>query len=291
MKRIIAPPLIALTSLLGAQLAFPALAQQQPAALAGNLQPGLLLPPRVDHVALRASSLRLGMPAAEVERIMGAAVDVETHDGTDDSVRVLRYPREPIATKVTIADGKVFSVALDIAGVDERAMPAYTAPAWLRLHRAALLRMLGTPAEDRLHDRFGMTLEHMIFERSGQPDISIFLIGQRVVTKRVGRSLPPDLFVLALPLPADPAGAETDARGDAHDNKQIRIGMTARDVRALFGEPKLSVPSSFKGRPVEYALFETSADGAFARFTFIDGTLVEFAHGGRTPLSQILRGG
>jgi hypothetical protein len=112
-----------------------------------------------------------------------------------------------------------------------------------------------------------------------------------VVTKRVGRSLPPDLFVLALPLPADPKDAETDAYGDACDNRQIQIGITARDVRALFGEPKLSVPSSFKGRPVEYALFETSPDGAFTRFTFIDSTLVEFDHGGRTPLGSILHGG
>src|SRR5215470_9475549 len=223
MERIIARPRIALMSLLGAQLALPASAQQQPAALAESWQSessqsDVLLPPRVDHVAVRASRLHRGMSVAEVERIMGAPAGVETYDGADGSVRVFSYPREPIATKVTISDGKVSSVALDIAGVDERAMPAYTGPAWLGMHRAAVLRMLGTPVEDRLHDSFGMTIEHMIFERPGQPDASIFLIGQRVVTKRVGRGLPPDLFVLALPLPADPTDAETDAR----DNRQIR---------------------------------------------------------------------
>src|SRR5262249_50963042 len=201
---------------------------------------------------------------------------VETYDGDDGSVRVVSYSHEPIATKVTISDGKVSRVALDIAGVDERAMPAYTGPAWLGMHRAAVLRMLGTPVTDRLHDGFGMTIEHMVFERPGQPDASIFLIGQRVVTKRVGRSLPPALFVLALPRPVDPTDAETDARGDARDNRQTRIGMTACEVRDLFGEPKLSSLSSFKGRPAEYAVFETSRDGAFARFTFVNGTLVEF---------------
>src|SRR5262249_41419616 len=179
---------------------------------------------------------------------------VETYDGDDGSVRVVSYSHEPIATKVTISDGKVSRVALDIADVDERAIPAYTGPTWPGMHRAAVLRMLGTPVEDRLHDGFGMTIEHMIFERPGQPDASIFLIGHRVVTKRVGRSLPPNLFVLALPLPADPKDAETDAR----DNRQTQIGMAARDVRALFGEPKLSLSSNFKGRPVEYALFQTS---------------------------------
>src|SRR5262245_16045745 len=140
MKRIIAPPLIAFMSLLGAQLALPASAQQDPAALAeswrsDSSQSDLLLPPCVDHVAVRASHLHQGMSVAEVERIMGAPAGVETYDGDDGSVRVVSYPREPIATKVTISDGKVSRVALDIAGVDERAMPAYTGPAWLGMHR------------------------------------------------------------------------------------------------------------------------------------------------------------
>ena len=210
-------------------------------------------------------------------------------------MRVLDFAREPIATKVTLSDGKVSGIALDIAGVDERSLPAYTRAAWLGMHRAAVVRMLGTPAEDRLHDGFGMAVEHMIFERPGQPDVSIFLIGQRVVMKRVGRSLPPDLFALALPslssgCAPDPADAETDARGGARNSNQIRIGMTARDVRSLLGEPKLSVPASFKGQPVEYALFATGPDGRFARFTFVDGALIEFAAGGGS-LSEILRGG
>ena len=163
MKRIIASPMIALMSMLGAQLALPASAQQQPAApaeswLSESSQSDVLLPPRVDHVAVRASHLRQGMSVAEVERIMGAPAGLETYDGADGSVRVFSYPHEPIATKVTISDGKVSRVALDIAGVDECAMPAYTGPAWLGMHRAAVLRMLGTPVEDRLHDSFGMTI-------------------------------------------------------------------------------------------------------------------------------------
>jgi len=117
MKRIIARPLIALMSLLGAQLALPASAQQQPASLAESWrsessQSDVLLPPRVDHVAVRASHLHQGMSEAEVERIMGAPAGVETYDGDDGSVRVVSYPREPIATKVTISDGKVSRVRL-----------------------------------------------------------------------------------------------------------------------------------------------------------------------------------
>src|SRR5262249_52729714 len=167
MKHIIVAPLVAITSLLGAQVASPTLAQRPAAPAQGwqseSSQSGLLLPPRVDHVVVRASRLHLGMPAAEVERIMGAAAGVETYDGAGASVRVLDFAREPIATKVTLSDGTLSGIALDIAGVDERSLPAYTRAAWLGMHRAAVVRMLGTPTEDRLHDGFGLAVEHLIF--------------------------------------------------------------------------------------------------------------------------------
>ena len=58
------------------------------------------------------------------------------------------------------------------------------------MDRTTVLRILGVPAADQLHDRFNMKLEHMVFERPGQPDVSIFFIGGRVVSKKVGRDLP-----------------------------------------------------------------------------------------------------
>ena len=58
------------------------------------------------------------------------------------------------------------------------------------MDRTTVLRILGVPAADQLHDRFNMKLEHMVFERPGQPDVSIFFIGGRIVSKKVGRDLP-----------------------------------------------------------------------------------------------------
>jgi hypothetical protein len=42
-----------------------------------------------------------------------------------------------------------------------------------------------------------MMLEHMIFARPGQPDVSVFLIGGRVAGKRIGRDLPSDILGFA----------------------------------------------------------------------------------------------
>ena len=260
MRKLVAFPLIVIASLIGAPMVPPLAAEQ-----AEGSQCDVLLPPRVDRIATRAALLYAGMQAAEVEWNMGAAAD----DGAAGNVGVLGYPREPIPTKVTVSEGKVVGVALDVAGIDERALPAYSRSAWLGMHRIAVLRTLGAPADERVFDCFGMKLEHLVFAQPGQGDVSIFLIGERVAAKKAGRDLPPDIFGFALPIALDPVAEETDARGRKSDKGPIRVGMMAGEARAFFGAPKLSVPSSFKGRPVEYALFETTRDGSFVRMTFI----------------------
>jgi hypothetical protein len=45
-----------------------------------------------------------------------------------------------------------------------------------------------------------------------------------------------------------------------------------------------------KGRLAEYAIYETGPGKSFGRFTFIDGIPIEFADGGKTPLSRVLDG-
>ena len=159
------------------------------------------------------------------------------------------------------------------------------------MHRTVVLRMLGVPVEDWFYDSFGMKLEHIIFERPAQPDISISLLDERVVTKKMGRGLPPDVLGLSLPLALDRADEESDARGTGHIKELVRVGMTEGAVKALFGAPKLLVHYSFKGRASQYGLYQTAPDGSFGRFTFVDGVLSEFVDGGRTLLSQILNGG
>jgi hypothetical protein len=70
----------------------------------------------------------------------------------------------------------------------------------------------------------------------------------------------------------------------------LSAGAQQGEVRALYGAPKVLVNSTFKGQPVEYAIFETKAAKSFGRFTFIGGVLTEFAVS-ESSLSDIPWGG
>jgi hypothetical protein len=262
-------------------------ALQQEVEVAGG---GALLPPRIDRIGVRATLLYRGMPAANVERIMGKPARVDLADDEESSVRVLRYPSEPIGTTVTITDGRVSGVALDVAGIDDPSLPDFSRTAWVGLSRPAVLRLFGEPADDRLRDGYGMTVEQMVFRRPCGSEVSIFLINGRVVTKKVGSSFPSDILSFALPLAPDPAGGEIDDVPQLANDQNVAVGIKASAVQALFGAPKMHVDYTFKGRPAEYAIYETSPGKSFGRFTFIDGVLTKFADGGNTPLTQVLDG-
>ena len=274
--------LIAVIDLVGALSVGPVSAQQ-------SLAPGdQLLPPRVERIATKATLLYLGMPEDEVARTMGTPTAAVSSESDGVAARVLRYTPESIPIKVTLSDGKVFAVALDVVGIDNPALPAYGRPIWSGLHRKEVLRIMGRPVEDRLHEGFGMKLEHMIFERPGLSDLSVFLADERVVTKLAGRALPPDILSMSLPLAPNDTDRASDNQSNQDGRGRIRIGMAKREVQAMFGEPKMRVPYSVKGRPAEYRIHETaSGTGRFASFTFIDDVLVGFADGGRLSLDQL----
>ena len=128
-----------------------------------------------------------------------------------------------------------------------------------------------------------ITSSTLIFERPGQPDVSVYLMDDRVVAKKVGRAVPDDILRVVLPSLHDRTAEEVN-------EQLVRIGMTATQVRALYGAPKVLVNSTFKGQPVEYAIFETKAAKSFGRFTFIGGVLTEFAVS-ESSLSDIPWGG
>lgn len=107
------------------------------------------------------------MSPADIARVMATPSQADVDD--EGTVRVLRYLAEPIATTVTITDGKLSGVVLDVAGVDDPALPNFSRAAWLGMSRTAVLQRLGMPAENHLRDCNGMNVEQMIFERPGGP--------------------------------------------------------------------------------------------------------------------------
>jgi hypothetical protein len=278
--------LTTILSIVGEQVILPVSAQQ-PATPNQTAQADALLPPRIERVPTPTTRLHMGMPEAEVERTMGAATEVATSESSGANVRVLKYRLSPIPAKITICDGRVSAIALDIAAADDRELPTFSRSVWLGMHRAVVLQMLGAPAEDHVRESFGMKLEHMIFARAGQPDLTVVLIDDRVATRKAGRELPPDIFSFSLPL----ATNEADPGIERPRSTRIRLGMSMGDAQALFGAPKHSVSYTFKGQPADYRIYETGPNGSFARFDFIDDVLVGFSDGGKTPLEQILSGG
>jgi hypothetical protein len=210
------------------------------------------------------------MTAAEAARIMGTPSGVDSYASDEVNVRVLDFSDEPIPTKVTIVNDTVSGVALDVARIDDRALPSFSQAAWLGMSRATVLRVLGTAKGELRHRFFNMAIDQLIFVRPGQPEVSVYLLDDRVIAKKVGRALPDDILRVVLPSPRD----ETAEDESEH---VVRVGMTAAQVRALYGAPQFVVNSAFKGQPAEYAVFETRAAKSFGRFTFIGGVLTEFS--------------
>jgi hypothetical protein len=227
------------------------------------------------------------MSPADIARIMTAPTQVFAPDD-EGTVHVLKYWAEPIATTVTITDGKLSEVALDVAGVDDPALPNFSRAAWLGMNRAVVLQRLGAPSENRLRDCDGMIVEQMIFERPGEPAVSIFLVDGRVAAKKVGKSFPFDLLGFALPLMrAEDESGELTARSKMN---RVAVGMKETELRVQFGEPKLRVPYAFRGHSAERTIYETSPGQSFGSFTLIDGVVVDFEDGGNTSLNQVLDG-
>ena len=234
--------------------------------------------PGVDFVNIHASRVHLGMAAADVTRIMGQAAGTKTYLVADVEVRVLDYPAEPIATTVTLSNGKVSSVSLDIAGIDDRALPPFSRKASLGMQRDSVLKFLGAPSEDRHYTFSGIQVDQLVFARPGESDVSVFFVDARVVTKKVGRALPPDILRIVLPSSPDAAREEP------------MVGMTTRDVKALCGAEKFSVHGGYKDQPAEYAVYENRGGGSFTSFTFIGDVLTELSDLGGLPADDVFQG-
>jgi hypothetical protein len=264
-----------------------ATAQNRTQFVSETSQRELPLTPPITHVRVRATLLHLGTSAADVTRVMATPAQVDDADD-DSSVRVLKYRAEPIATTVTIIGGKLSGVTLDVAGVDDPALPSFARAAWLGMSRTAVLQRLGMPAENHVCECDGMNVEQMIFERPRDPDVSVFLIDGRVTAKKVGRLFPADILGFKLPLASD--DDQDNEIADGSEKQLVAVGMKESELRAQFGAPKLQVRYTFRGHAAEHAIYETSPGKSFGRFTLIDGVLIDFADGGNTPLNQVLDG-
>lgn len=248
-----------------------------------GVAPGVGTPssPRVDFVPVRAGGLHLGMTSSEVARIMGNAVQSKAE--ADVGVSMTEFPAEPIATKVTITDGKLSGVTLDIARIDEHRLPAFGRLARPGMSGASVRYLLGTPSDVRTYTFFSIKLDELIFRRPSEPDVSVFFVADRVVAEQVRGDIPVDIFRVALPSPPDTTSEEDD-------EGFILLGMKVSDVKSRYGAMYLDVNYTFNGQPAEHAIYETHSGGSFTEFTFVGGVLTEFADLGRLPTDPLFQG-
>jgi hypothetical protein len=103
----------------------------------------------------------------------------------------------------------------------------------------------------------------------------MYFRADRVIARAVGRDVPADLLQVDLPSP--PKAESEDPLPTA------RVGMTASDVKALYGAVRFRVDYVFNGQPASRVVFEPRGKGTFAGVTFVDGVVTGFEDLGRLP--------
>ena len=230
------------------------------------------MPPHVEFIATPAGQLHLGMTEQEVTRIMGEPARIAGCDAAGISIRKLEFPGA-IPGTVTLSGGKVSRVGLDVFRVEKSDLPIFTRKAWPGMASSAVRRSLGEPSRIRHYIFFGIALDQWVYDRSGEPEVSLFFAADRVAAKTVGSRIPQDIFQVRLPAPPLPSGQA--------DGPQV--GMAIDDIRAFSGEVKLHVDYVANGRPASRFVFECRANRSFTALTFVDGRLIEFEDLGQLP--------
>jgi hypothetical protein len=228
--------------------------------------------PHVAFLATPANGLYPGMTAQEVTRVMGEAAKEKRF--VVDGIESLRLEFSgAIPTEVTLSDGKVASVAIDVFRTDKGELPAFSHKAWPGMASSAVRRMLGEPAEVLHHTFDSIDVDQWVYSHAGETCVSVFFRADRVVVRAVGREVPADLFVVDLPSPPE---AKSEGPMPAP-----HLGMTASDMQEIYGEAKFRADYVFNGQPASRVVFETGAKGTFAGITFVDGVVTEFENLGR----------
>jgi hypothetical protein len=211
------------------------------------------------------------MTLSQVRSIIGEPIG---RKGVADA-EVVRFDDEGVEVRATFLADRLVGVSLDLAGVEEAALPLLARLVKPGMTRGGVALLLGEPVRDRHWERPGLTLELMVFSPASKGKVSVLLANGLVVKVQNGDAVPENLLQVTLPI--DPKGMETDAHiGEPMYVSSPRIGMTEEEAKAIYGEPCQAQASTFKGLPVQYLLYELRDGSAYLRVTFTGGALTEF---------------
>jgi len=263
----------------GAALSAAALALSLSSA-SGSEPISLTSAPHVALVSTPASGLYPGMTAQEVTRVMGEAAK-EKRVVADGSESLRLEFSEKIPTEVTLSDGKLANVTVDVFRTDKGDLPAFSQKAWPGMASSAVRRMLGEPAEVLHHTFDGIDVDQWVYSHAGEACVSLYFRADRVIARAIGRDVPADLLQVDLPLPP---------KARSKGPPTARVGMTEGDVKALYGAVKFRVDYVFNGQSASRVVFEPRGNGTFAGVTFVDGVVTGFEDLGLLPDDPSLQG-
>ena len=220
----------------------------------------------VERVNMRVSQLEAGADVDDVERILGRPTTMERFDEASGDNRALIYADQPVRTRITIKGGRVTEIALDLAHIDETALPTHGRMVQSTMTRGGLLALLGKPIKVDKWTESGLEIEQMAFKPAGERDFSVFLVGGVVVDVRPGAERPSGIARVVLPAPILDTPAEAD----------LRIGMTPQQAAHVLGEELWRTTYSFKGQTAVYAVYQTTDGHGRISVTFARDTLTAF---------------
>ncbi len=248
--------MLGLTALLAAAGSAPLRAEEAPARHV------------IQRIDMPVSTLRAGAEAAEVERVLGRPTTTTVLEAGAGDSRALVYAEGPVRTQVTITDGHISAIALDLLPIDTASLPAHARMVRPMMMRGGVLALLGRPAADERGTAFGLESEWMLFARAGERDFSILLVDGMVVDVRSGGGERSDIRRLVLPA----------AIADASAEKDLSIGLSPEQAAPLLGpEAWMATTSTLERQPVLYATHHERAGPRLVSLTYTGGALTAFA--------------
>jgi hypothetical protein len=220
------------------------------------------------RVDLRASLLHAGSASTDVERMLGRPTGATDLGEPDSGDWALVYTNEPLRTRVVLTAGRITAIALDVAYVDPTPLPARARVIKATMTRQGVRGLLGTPDGDRQWMEAARNIEQMVFAQNGEPEFSVFLSDGLVVNVTPGRETPPGITSMLLPT----------AVPDASVGGQLAIGLSQTQVASLLGPAESTTQFTFKGEPVEYAIYHLRDRNTCVTVTFMGGVLTAFTY-------------
>jgi hypothetical protein len=216
------------------------------------------------RTAMRVSLLCAGMDAADVERLVGRPTTKIDLGGRGNLELV--YSDQPITMRVTLAGGRVTSIALDLIYIDTSSLRQRARMLKPMMTRGGVLAPLGKPDADERRKVSGMEVEQLVFN-AGESAFSVFLVDDVVVDAKPGAGSLSEMEHLILP-----AGIPDASVGDG-----LRIGLSFEQAVSRLGSAVWApTRSTLKGEPVLYTTYHKRDSTDVVSLTFIGGTLTAF---------------